>query len=194
MKRGTIVLLLIICMLAVLLASGCDGCAKSNAEAGKTEVNYSDDYQASTQIDYDTITVQVRTSSSAYFSGSIISVTAVIDNKSENYYSVAPMGNGFDISVAAEGYELIPSGTASPSDAVLVLEPHGSISMTKEYKSKVISGGKEVNLWECEPIASVSVKISEPAVSRQEAIEMPLDDVKTAQTVFMMYGNGEKPQ
>ncbi len=193
MKRGTIFLLLIICILSVLMASGCDGCAKSNAEAGKTEVNYSDDYQASTQIDYDNITVQVRTSSSAYFSGSIISVTAVIENKSSDYYKVAPADAGFRIYVMADGYELIPAGAVSPSDTPFILEPNGSVSVTREYKSKVMFSQKEKMLWECEPIAIVNVKISEPAVSRQAALDAELTDQISARTSFMMYGTGEEP-
>lgn len=183
-------MLLAVCLVTLLFSVGC---GKKSDENKKTDLNYSDDYQAVAQVDYETISVQVRTSSSAYFTGSVISVTAVIENKSENYYCVAPEGNGFDIAVVADGYELIPSGEVSPSDAVLVLEPNGSVSMTREYKSKVLVSGEELPLWECQPVATVNVKISEPAVSRQAALSMSLTDEKTAQTSFMMYGSGDRP-
>ncbi len=189
MKRCMIALLLVVCMLAVLFLSGC---SKKN-ETEEPKLNYTDDYQAVAQVDYETLSVQVRTSSSAYFSGSVISVTAVIENKSQNYYCIAPEGNGFDISVAVDGYELVSSGSVSPSDTALVLEPNGSVSMTKEYKSKAYVSGEERPLWECVPIAKVEVKISEPAVSRQAAVESPLSDKKTAETSFTVYGTGEKP-
>ena len=190
MKRCLTAFFLAACIVLMLFSVGC---GKKNDDGAKSDVNYSDDYQAAAQVDYETLTVQVRTSSSAYFTGSIISVTAVIENKSENYYLVSPEGNGFDISVTADGHELIPSGSVSPSDVPLVLEPHGSVSMTREYKSKVNVNGQELPLWECEPMAAVKVKISEPAVSRQAALSMPLSDSKSAKTSFMMYGTGEKP-
>ncbi len=193
MKRCLIAMALVMCMLTVFLTAGCSGCAGDGGDKPKDELNYSDNYQAVAQVDYETLAVQVRTSSSAYFSGSVISVTAVIENKSENYFCVSPEGNGFDISVSADGYALIPSGQISPSDAVLILEPHGSVSMTREYKSKVMIDGEEKNLWECEPVATVSVKMSEPAVSRQAAIDMPLTETKTAKTSFVMYGTGDRP-
>lgn len=193
MKRCLIAMALALCVLTVFLTAGCSGCAGDNGDEPKEELNYSDDYQAVAQVDYDTLTVQVRTSSSAYFSGSVISVTAVIENKSENYFCVSPEGNGFELSVSADGYDLIPSGLISPSDAVMVLEPNGSVSMTREYKSKVMIDGEERNLWECEPVATVSVKMSEPAVSRQAALDMPFSETKTAKTSFMMYGTGDRP-
>lgn len=190
MKRCLTAILLAVCLVTVLFSAGC---GKKNNEDKKTDLNYSDDYQAVAQVDYETLSVQVRTSSSAYFTGSIISVTAVIENKSENYYCVAPVGNGFDITVTADGYELVPSGVISPSDAPLVLEPNGSVSMTREYKSRAVVSGEEIPLWECEPVAVVNVKISEPAISRQAALSMSLSDVKSAQTSFMMYGTGDRP-
>ncbi len=191
MKRCMIAILLAICVLILMFSAGCG--KKKKEEQPK--LNYSDDYQAAAQVDYDTLSVQIRTSSAAYFSGSIISVTAVIENKSENYYKVAPAGNGFDISVKADGYDLIPSGAAvSASDAPLILEPNGSVNVTCEYKSKVNISGEEKMLWECEPVASVNVKISDPAISRQAAIDADFKDAKTAKTSFMMYGTGEKPE
>lgn len=191
MKRCLTSVMLLLCTMILLVSTGCGSKQK---EENKTDLNYSDDYQAVAQVDYETISVQVRTSSSAYFTGSIISVTAVIENKSENYYSVAPSGNGFDITVTADGYELVPSGAVSPSDVPLVLEPKGSVSVTREYKAKALVRGEEVPLWECEPIAELNVKISEPAVSRQAALDMPLTDVKSAKTSFAVYGTGDKPQ
>ncbi len=190
MKRCPTVIT-ILCVITALFLTGCGN--KQNNEQ-KTDLNYSDDYQAVAQVDYETISVQIRTSSSAYFAGSVISVTAVIENKSENYYSVAPDRNGFDITVTADGYELVPSGAVSASDVPLVLEPKGSVSVTREYKAKALVRGDEVPLWECEPVAVLNVKISEPAVSRQAALEMPLTDLKSAKTSFTVYGTGDKPQ
>ncbi len=190
MKRCVIAILLVMCILTVLFSAGC-GKKKNNEEEPK--LNYSDDYQAAAQVDYETLSVQIRTSSSAYFTGSIISVTAVIENKSQDYYCIAPMDNGFDISVTVDGYKLVPSGAVSPSDAVLILEPNGSVSMTREYKSKAYVSGEERPLWECEPVAEVKVKMSEPAVSRQAAMDAKLSDSKSAKTAFAVYGTGEKP-
>ncbi len=190
MKRCFTAILLVLCMIAVLFSAGC---GKGKEQENKPKLDYTDNYQAAAQVDYDTLSVQIRTSSAAYFTGSIISVTAVIENKSQDYYSIAPMNNGFDISVTVDGYELVPSGMVSPSDAMLVLEPNGSVSMTREYKSKAYVSGRELPLWECEPVAAVKVKISEPAVSRQAALDAKLSDSKSAKTTFTVYGTGERP-
>lgn len=190
MKRYITVFIASIFVAAMFLSAGC---GKNKESKPQGDTNYSDSFQSAAQVDYEDLAVQVRTSSAAYFTGSIISVTAVIENKSENYYLVSPQGNGFDITVSADGYEFVPSGAASPSDIPLVLEPFGSVSMTKEYKSRVNVNGEEIPAWECEPAAVAFVRISKPAVSRQSALEMPLSEEKSAKTSFMMYGTGEKP-
>lgn len=194
----------------------CLGACKKN-EAGKIENGvYTDAYQSVAEESYDELTVKMRTSSSAYFPGSVIAITAVIENESDKYYAVAPFGEGFDMAVSADGYELemIETGAenepvlvaASGTDAssqtdipaqskkeMLVLEPHGSVSITKEYMTNAVVNGNTVPLWECEVSAQLSVEVGKGCESKTQAVASTEFESKTAKTVFTVYGTGNKP-
>ena len=201
------------CMVLLLSLSAC----KKNGSGKIEDGVYTDKYQSVAQENYDDMTVKIRTSSSAYFPGSVIAITAVIENESDKYYAVAPFGEGFEIKVIADGYELemintgaqsevdiietSQSDTASKTDAVpeekekkmLILEPHGSVSITKEFMTNAIVNGNIVPLWECEAAAQLSVEIGKGCESKELAMKSTEFESKTAKSTFNVYGTGNKP-
>lgn len=190
MMRNRIIAVIALC--AMLLACFC-ACG-SDGNSG-TPGQYADDYQSIVNEKYDDISVKMRTSSSAYFPGSVISITAVIENNSDMYYLVAPYGKGFSIELKADGYRMAEIIDASASDIseALILEPNGSVSVTREFMTNAIVGGSEKPVWECEAVAVLNVGISEPQVSKELALASKKYTPKKAETKIAIHGTGKKP-
>lgn len=189
MKR---ILSVLVALLLLLVITGCGG-------GQETGGDYEDDYQKSSETVYDDVSLKVRTSSASYSSGSIIVITAVVENLSDKYYAVKiPQNNddeALNILVSIDGYELIPAGEreSGEKEQYLMLEPGGSIDCTREFLTKVKAGGRELELWECEPEISASVLLGPSFESRSGKLTGLEYSEKKIVTSFKVDGSGTKP-
>lgn len=162
---------------------------------------YEDAYQKGSTTSFDDIELNIRTSSPSYASGSIVVVSATVENNSDYYYALKVPAYTADadalvFDVVADGYALEPFSQhdAGADTRYIMLEPHSSIYCSREYLASVLIDGQSTNLWQCEPQVNITVYVG-PSFLKRESDLANLDyQPLTLSAKFTVESSAEKTQ